>query len=78
MRAVGSVGSVDSTSIRAGPEISPHSDQRCVRESQIVFSTCVALAHSVIACVGSMAGDVFIVVVCDGAASVNRALGRTR
>ena len=83
---VGSVGSVDSTrsardhstSISAGPELAPHSDQRCVRESKSVFSICVAPAHSVIACIGSMAGDVFIAVVCDGAASVNRALGRTR
>ena len=40
------------------------------------FALCTA--HSVIACIGSMAGDVFIEVVCDGAASVNRALGRTR
>ena len=39
-----------------------------------MFSICVAPAHSVIACIGSMAGDVFIAVVCDGAASVNRAL----
>ena len=39
---VGSVGSVDSTrsardhstSISAGPELAPHSDQRCVREDR--------------------------------------------
>ena len=35
---VGSVGSVDSTSISAGPELAPHSDQRCVRESKSSLS----------------------------------------